>query len=40
VLVVLTRKIPREATARALIADVSRLVWAHATGGGAVLGAR
>jgi beta-lactamase class A len=40
VLVVLTRKIPREATARALIADVSRLVWAHATGGGAVLGVR
>ncbi|HEX9484316.1 MAG TPA: serine hydrolase, partial [Gemmatimonadaceae bacterium] len=32
VLVVLTRKIPEEATARTLIADVSRLVWAHATG--------
>lgn len=31
VLVVLTRKIPSEATARALIADVSRLVWTHAT---------
>ena len=32
VLVVLTRKIPNADTARALIADVSRLVWAHATG--------
>lgn len=32
VLVVLTRKIPGEATARALIADVSRLVWTHAMG--------
>jgi beta-lactamase class A len=32
VLVVLTRKIPEERTAQALIADVSRLVWAHATG--------
>jgi len=31
VLVVLTRKIPQEATARALIADVSRLVWHYAT---------
>jgi beta-lactamase class A len=31
VLVVLTRKIPDEATARTLIADVSRLVWTHAT---------
>ena len=31
VLVVLTRKIPDEAIARALIADVSRLVWDHAT---------
>jgi beta-lactamase class A len=30
VLVVLTRKIPDAPTARALIADVSRLVWAHA----------
>ena len=30
VLVVLTRKIPNEATARALIADISRLVWQHA----------
>jgi beta-lactamase class A len=40
VLVVLTRKIPQEATARALIADVSRLVWAHATGAPATLGAR
>jgi beta-lactamase class A len=32
VLVVLTRKIPHESTARALIVDVSRLVWEHATG--------
>lgn len=31
VLVVLTRKIPQEATARALIADISRLVWTYAT---------
>ena len=31
VLVVLTRRIPNAETARALIADVSRLVWAHAT---------
>jgi beta-lactamase class A len=30
VLVVLTRKIPDEKTAQALIADISRLVWAHA----------
>jgi hypothetical protein len=27
---VLTRKIPDEKTAQALIADISRLVWAHA----------
>jgi beta-lactamase class A len=33
VLVVLTRKIPDERIARALIVDLSRLVWAHATGG-------
>ena len=39
VLVVLTRKIPSEATARALIADVSRLVWTHATAT-ATVGAR
>jgi beta-lactamase class A len=32
VLVVLTRKIPDEAVARALIVDISRLVWEHATG--------
>jgi beta-lactamase class A len=32
VLVVLTRKIPDEAVARTLIADISRLVWEHATG--------
>jgi beta-lactamase class A len=31
VLVVLTRKIPDAGTARALIADISRLVWVHAT---------
>ena len=31
VLVVLTRKIPQEATARTLIADISRLVWTYAT---------
>jgi hypothetical protein len=30
VLVVLTRDIPDEKVARALIADVSRLVWSHA----------
>ncbi|HET7187822.1 MAG TPA: serine hydrolase [Gemmatimonadaceae bacterium] len=39
VLVVLTRKIPQEATARALIADISRLVWTYATAAPAV-GAR
>jgi beta-lactamase class A len=31
VLVVLTRKIPKAETARSLTADISRLVWAHAT---------
>jgi beta-lactamase class A len=31
VLVVLTRKIPNEAAARSLIADISRAVWRHAT---------
>ena len=35
VLVVLTRKIPDESVARALIADVSRLVWTHVTGSAA-----
>jgi beta-lactamase class A len=40
VLVVLTRKIPREATARALIADLSRMVWAHAVGASSTVGAR
>jgi hypothetical protein len=30
VLVVLTRDIPDEKVARRLIADISRLVWAHA----------
>ena len=39
VLVVLTRKIPSDTTARALIADISRLVWTHATTP-AVVGAR
>jgi beta-lactamase class A len=33
VLVVLTRKIPDSDTARVLIADISRLVWAHAAAG-------
>jgi hypothetical protein len=32
VLVVLTRNIPDERVARALIADVSRLVYEHVTG--------
>jgi beta-lactamase class A len=32
VLVVLTRKIPDEKIARALIADISRLVWTTANG--------
>jgi beta-lactamase class A len=31
VLVVLTRSIPNDATAKRLIADISRLVWSHAT---------
>ena len=31
ILVVLTRNIPQEPTARQLIADISRLVWRHAT---------
>jgi beta-lactamase class A len=39
VLVVLTRNIPSDATAKRLIADISRLVWSHATGAVA-LGAR
>ena len=34
VLVVLTRAIPDEQVARMLIADISRLVWAHASGSG------
>lgn len=34
ILVVLTRHIPQEATARLLIADISRLVWRHVTAGG------
>ncbi|MEP6992546.1 MAG: hypothetical protein ABJA80_16550, partial [bacterium] len=32
ILVVLTRAIPDEHVAQALIADISRLVWTHATG--------
>jgi beta-lactamase class A len=41
VLVVLTRKIPDEGIARALIADLSRLVWTHATAtSNATVGAR
>jgi beta-lactamase class A len=39
VLVVLTRKIASDSTARTLIADISRLVWTHATAP-AVVGAR
>ena len=33
VLVVLTRNIPKDAVARSLIADISRLTWDHAVGG-------
>lgn len=40
VLVVLTRKIPSEPMARRLIADISRLVWSHATGAPAAATAR
>jgi beta-lactamase class A len=40
VLVVLTRGVPDEAVARALIADVSRLVYEHAVGGGGAAGGR
>jgi beta-lactamase class A len=40
VLVVLTRKIPDDAKARALIVDISRLVWEHATGGSPAVGGR
>jgi beta-lactamase class A len=40
VLVVLTRNIPQEETARQLIADISRITWAHATGGPSTAGAR
>jgi beta-lactamase class A len=40
VLVVLTRKIPNQETARQLIADVSRLTWNHATGVSSTAGAR
>ena len=38
VLVVLTRNIPDEKVAQRLIADISRLVWSHATGTVAVSG--
>jgi beta-lactamase class A len=38
VLVVLTRKIPQEATARQLIVDISRMVWDHSTGSSAAAG--
>ena len=40
VLVVLTRKIPDEAVARTLIADISRLTWNHVTGQTTAVGAR
>ena len=40
VLVVLTRNIPRQETARQLIADVSRLTWNHATGASSAVGAQ
>jgi beta-lactamase class A len=38
VLVVLTRGIPDEKVARRLIVDISRMVWAHATGAVAMAG--
>ncbi len=40
VLVVLTRNIPNQETARQLIADLSRLTWSHATGAASAVGAR
>lgn len=40
VLVVLTRKIPQEAVARSLIADISRLTWNYATGAATAAGGR
>jgi beta-lactamase class A len=40
VLVVLTRNIPQQETARQLIADVSRLTWNHVTGANSANGAR
>jgi beta-lactamase class A len=40
VLVVLTRNIPKQETARQLIADISRLAWNHATGTSSTAGAR
>jgi beta-lactamase class A len=40
VLVVLTRNIPQQETARQLIADVSRLTWNHVTGATSANGAR
>lgn len=40
VLVVLTRNIPQQETARQLIADISRLTWTHATGADSTVGVR
>ena len=40
VLVVLTRNIPKEETARQLIVDISRLTWNHATGSTSTGGAK
>jgi len=40
VLVVLTRNIPQEETARRLIVDISRLTWNHAMGASSTAGAR
>ena len=40
VLVVLTRNIPQEGTARQLIADISRLTWNHAAGTSSTVGGR
>jgi len=40
VLVVLTRNIPQQETARQLIADISRLTWEHATGTASTVGAK
>jgi beta-lactamase class A len=40
VLVVLTRNIPQQETARRLIADISRLTWTHATDAKSTVGAK